>query len=638
MREIRPEVGNQHELNRHGTLTIQKTKMKYLTRLHRCIDESRPACGMFFGLNSPTTIEMVLHGTELDFVGIELQHAPISADDSVHLLRAIQASDPEVTPFVRLPNHDVYWIQQSLDAGYAGLIVPLVESVEQAEGLVESTYFPPQGARSTAGSIRASMYHIDVATANQRMILLPQIESARGLEHVEEIVAVEGVSGVLLGPADLSLSCGWHGKDLWSHPPFLDAVRRVVTACHQNNKLAAILVGSGFPQVLEAGFDIIGFAGDTPEVRLTMTSNVNEKLTQLRSSDHAHSISPSLPKRGTTTQQRIESYRTCIGRFDDFIQRNLDKTGGGWQQSASADGYFSLIPYANYVGRRDWALRLLEHVAQSFVTQDIALKQNSNRDQMITYVPSWLAWGASGAESFELSTRWLDYVSSYQDPDSGGFFAGDEQRKNQRGPIDFDSTTMAVIALSQAGRVAPSVKGGDYLLQLCQAQPNASEQFFTTWNRPDGLITQPEDLAQTTVLRWADPKQHYYKVGLLVVALGQVYGTSGDRKYLDAARTIYDDTIQRAKDLWTNTISHKMCWAATTLAAITRETQYIEQGCRFADHLVNLQQSDGGFSYPELIPTYPPQRWEVIPNVGAQFTLWIARVLKMIEATNPTTH
>ena len=131
---------------------------------------------MFFGLNSPALAELVVHGTEMDFVATELQHASIDTDDNAGMLRAIQAADREVTPMVRLPDHSVYWIQQSLDAGYLGLIAPLVESAEQASALVRAAYFPPLGDRSFAGSVRASMYRIEPNTANERMNLLPQIE------------------------------------------------------------------------------------------------------------------------------------------------------------------------------------------------------------------------------------------------------------------------------------------------------------------------------------------------------------------------------------------------------------------------------------------------------------------------------
>ena len=255
--------------------------MDSVTRLHRCIADSRTAAGMFFGLNSPALAETVLAGAELDFFATELQHAPIHVDDSAAILRAAQAVDPEVTPMVRLPDHSVYWIQQSLDIGYTGLIVPLVESAAQAEELVRAAYFPPQGDRSSAGSVRAHLYNVEPDVANQRTILLPQIESAKGLENAEEILAVDGVTGVLFGPEDLSLSCGWRGKDLWSHPPFLEAVDRVVGLCRSFGKVSAILTG-GFMEAREAGFDLIGFCGDMVLVRLDLVGIVKERAGRLR--------------------------------------------------------------------------------------------------------------------------------------------------------------------------------------------------------------------------------------------------------------------------------------------------------------------------------------------------------------------
>ena len=255
--------------------------MEFVTRLHRCLESGKQAGGMFFGLNCPAAAELIVNGTELDFMAVELQHAPVSAADSVHVLRAVQAADPLVTPLVRLPSHDVYWIQQSLDAGYAGLIAPLVESADQARQLVKAAYFPPKGDRSIAMSVRMSLYGQKLDTFNERMVLLPQIESAKGLEHVEEIVAVEGVTGVFLGPADLSLSYGWDSQGLWSQKPFLDAAQRVLAACRKQNKPAAVLTGE-MVRARELGFDIIGFAAELALVRVDMVAGINGKLAQLR--------------------------------------------------------------------------------------------------------------------------------------------------------------------------------------------------------------------------------------------------------------------------------------------------------------------------------------------------------------------
>ena len=178
---------------------------------------------------------------------IDLQHSAIGVADSLHLLRALQAANPQVTPIVRLPCYEVNLIQQSFDAGFAGLIIPLVKSADEARKLVQATYYPPMGDRSFAASTRASLYDLGVDSVNQRMILLPQIESKRGLDNTENIVTVDGVTGLLFGPADLSLSCAWAGEDLWSYQPFLNAVRTVVTACHNKGKLVAILTSEFEP-------------------------------------------------------------------------------------------------------------------------------------------------------------------------------------------------------------------------------------------------------------------------------------------------------------------------------------------------------------------------------------------------------
>jgi 2-dehydro-3-deoxyglucarate aldolase/4-hydroxy-2-oxoheptanedioate aldolase len=224
---------------------------------------------------------MIAAGTELDFFATDLQHAPVDAQDSASILRAVQAVNADITPMVRLPDHSVYRIQQSLDIGYMGMIVPLVESASQAEALVRAAYYPPRGDRSFAGSIRAYLYGMEPGVANDRTILLPQIESAKGLENAEEIIAVDGVTGILLGPEDLSLSCGWRGLDLWSHPPFLEAVERVVSLCRQYGKVSSILTAAS-EEARNAGFQVIGFGGDIAMVRLDLVALVNERLNRLR--------------------------------------------------------------------------------------------------------------------------------------------------------------------------------------------------------------------------------------------------------------------------------------------------------------------------------------------------------------------
>ena len=334
---------------------------------------------------------------------------------------------------------------------------------------------------------------------------------------------------------------------------------------------------------------------------------------------------------------RIARYVDVLQKLDRWVATHLQGGDLGWRQPSSVDGYFSLVLYANAIGRHDWTSRAISHLQRYFLDGS-ELVQAAKRDAMRAYMPSWIAWAAHEAEYFDFSNLLLDDISTYQDETSGGFFAGRTEREAKQGPLDFDSTTMAVMALARGGRTEKAAKGADFLLNLWVAQPAPDDRFQTAWREPEGL--QGVEAGENTVLQWASPKQHYYKVGLFVQALLNAYGATGREVYRDVATQVYDHTVARAADLWTNTISHKMCWAAVGLhnlkgevtGNVSGQANYLDDACRFADHIVTVQVEDGTFTYPELWPEHPPPKWEMIPNLSCQFGLWIVRVLRLLEA------
>ena len=264
--------------------------MKLKSRLHQYLATGQTAGGFGFALNSPAAVEFLLQNSEPDFIVIDAQHGAISPADAAHLLRAAQSTDRLATPIVRVPCHDLYWTQQMLDLGYMGLIVPLCESAEQARALAQATYYPPQGLRSIAGSIRANMYDDYIEQINEHVLLLPQIESRGGLENVEDIVAVEGVSGVLLGPADLSFDCGWrdHASQLWSYSPFVEAVSRIRSACNNHGKLLATMVaGEDVFHAQQAGVSVICTSVDTGALRTSIATQTNAIMRRLHTESSA---------------------------------------------------------------------------------------------------------------------------------------------------------------------------------------------------------------------------------------------------------------------------------------------------------------------------------------------------------------
>jgi len=509
------------------------------------------------------------------------------------------------------------------------VIVPLTESAAQAEALVRAAYFPPLGDRSNAGSIRASLYGDHVAISNDAIVLLPQIESAAGLEHVEEIVTVEGVSGVLVGPEDLSISCGWRGQDLWRYRPFLDAIERVLSACRAQGKYAAVLTGA-YLEARDLGFHIIGFTADSVHIKNMMVPDVNTKLAQLRQPPAAVAA----PEAGgipANAEERIRTYRASLERFNQWVEKNL-RPDGSWREPCLSYAYFAMAGYGAFIGRRDWTLSVLRYVERTFMNEDGSLRQSEKLAHMVSYAPSWFARAAFETEMFDLSARLLDYAVSFQSPRSCGHFAGADERDAGRGAIGFDATTMSTVTMARCGRGEAAAAAAEFLMRLYEAQPCLSEKFYTDWSEPEGLVTEEQGAAAAGILEWSQPRQYYYKAGLFTMALASAYGVTGQAKHLETAIALHDTVIERATDLWTNTISHKVCWAAVALHWITGEARFLDQACRFSDHLVSVQHEDGYYNYPNFWDSFPPVPWEKIPIIVPQFALWIARTLSSLEA------
>jgi hypothetical protein len=317
---------------------------------------------------------------------------------------------------------------------------------------------------------------------------------------------------------------------------------------------------------------------------------------------------------------RIATYTACIEKVCAWTEENL-KPDGSWGWESSSSGYLSVAPFANAIGRRDWSLRVLRHVQEHFLDDQGALQQDSRFAEKIGYVPSWFVWGATGAGCFELSNCLANGLTALQCPRSGGLF-GSIQGARQGGRIEFDATTMGTLAFARSGRTGSCTRAADYLVGLLESQPDFNHCLYTEWEEPGGLVT--EEASGFPVLRWDQPRQGYYKIGLFVVALVEAYGVSGSQDYLQAAISVYRHCTERAVDLWSSMLSHKMVWAAARLHAVTHEPQYTEDACRLADHLATLQHPDGTFPYPEVWATFPPEPWDLVPNLAFQAGLWLA--------------
>lgn len=205
--------------------------------------------GTFTHLLSAPAVE-ALARAGLDYVIIDIEHSPIGAEHAAELVAT--ASGAGIAPFVRVDEMSRSPILKMLDVGAAGLIVPQLESVEQARRLVGWAKFAPVGNRGYCPS-RDGGWGLDenykdgmsgyMDWANRNTLLIPQCETAGCLEHIEEIVAIDGVDGIFIGPFDLSIALGIPGQ--FSDPRHIAAVERVRLACKSAGKPCIMFCGNG---------------------------------------------------------------------------------------------------------------------------------------------------------------------------------------------------------------------------------------------------------------------------------------------------------------------------------------------------------------------------------------------------------
>ena len=193
----------------------------------------KPQIGLWVGLANPYTAEIVA-GAGFDWLLIDAEHGP---NDVRSLLAQLQAVAPYPShPVARPPVGETALIKQYLDVGAQTLLIPMVETAEQAAELVRAVRYPPQGIRGVGSALaRAARWGATegyLKTANDEVCLLVQVENAKGIENLDAIAAVDGVDGVFIGPSDLAASLGYIGDAGRSEVQTVidDAIPRILAA------------------------------------------------------------------------------------------------------------------------------------------------------------------------------------------------------------------------------------------------------------------------------------------------------------------------------------------------------------------------------------------------------------------------
>ncbi len=211
-----------------------------INRFKTALAERRLQLGLWLGLANETTAELCA-GAGFDWLLVDGEHGPFDIPTIAAQLRAIAGSASHA--IVRPPIGDAWIIKQLLDIGAQSLLVPMVESAEQAQQLVSATRYPPHGIRGVGAALaRASGYNRVgdyLTTANDQICLLLQVETLKGLSGIEAIAGVEGVDGIFIGPSDLAADMGHLGNP--GHPDVQEAVRSGLERIIQSGRAAGIL-------------------------------------------------------------------------------------------------------------------------------------------------------------------------------------------------------------------------------------------------------------------------------------------------------------------------------------------------------------------------------------------------------------
>lgn len=210
-------------------------------------------------------IAQIVERAGVDFVVIDMEHTGLTSADVANLIAWFKATT--VAPFVRVPVPEYHFIARTLDVGALGIMVPNVESGEEARRIVKAAKYAPLGQRGLVlGAAHTDFGAVDARQfmdhSNTNTTIICQIESQAGLDHLEDIASTPGVDVLWVGHGDLSNSLGIVGQ--YHHPRFLDALRLVVATAKKHG-LAAGIQPRSMEQAQEwlgLGFNVISYSGD----------------------------------------------------------------------------------------------------------------------------------------------------------------------------------------------------------------------------------------------------------------------------------------------------------------------------------------------------------------------------------------
>lgn len=209
-----------------------------MNKIKEALKNREVTIGTWIQSGNPTIAE-VLAETDFEWIAADCEHTDIEIGKYTQVIRSMYGRG--VVPFARVRENDTLAIRQVLDMGAQGIIVPLVNNAEEARRAVLAATYPPKGIRGFSFA-RANRWGLDfdeyAKNANDDICVIVMIESKEAVDNIDEILSVEGIDGIFVGPYDMSGSYGVTGQT--DHPMMVEACERVAQACKHHKKSAGM--------------------------------------------------------------------------------------------------------------------------------------------------------------------------------------------------------------------------------------------------------------------------------------------------------------------------------------------------------------------------------------------------------------
>ncbi len=236
-----------------------------------------PVCGLLVKVSDSLAHPVIASQIGLDFLFYDLEHGVINDERLLEL--CVMGNACGIPSVVRAPQLARKDVSRTLDSGASGIMVPMIETADQARQLVQWACYPPLGKRSYSGGANTMFapgghHRENMDAANESNLVLAQIETLEGAKNLEEILEVEGIDGVIVGPCDLGISMD--NPDNMHDPRELALIDSIAAKAHKAGKLFGLIGPASVMQALSQPTDLVVCAIDTNLMRKGMQEAVGE--------------------------------------------------------------------------------------------------------------------------------------------------------------------------------------------------------------------------------------------------------------------------------------------------------------------------------------------------------------------------